>query len=163
MTVHVLVARCSQHHVHKTILTTLEDSSPSSTHLFSYYPPPNKPQTTQTPDLNMAPGRKPQQPTPSQIPRINPQAYQTYNPFFDPHIKDFQRGVWLAKTRDHFHQLILWAERQPSNGSVRGVDRPDGETRFMVAYGNGPDRELKGLLVCFIFSIYQWNGMTDMV
>ena len=127
--------------------------------------PQNKPQTTQTPYLNMTPGRRLQQSIPSQIPRPTPQAYQTYNPFFNLHPKNFQRGIWLDKTRDHFHQLILWAERQPSNGSVRGVDRPDGETRFTVAYGDGPDGDLQDLLVCLLLLNFshriEKNSLTD--
>ena len=111
----------------------------------------------------MAPGRRPQQsiPSPTKIPKPNPQDFLTINPFFNLHIRDFQRGVWVSKTTDHFHQLILWAERQPSNGSVRGVDRPDGETRFMVAYGSEPDRELQVLLVCFLFLRYGYHVWTD--
>ncbi|KAM0796929.1 hypothetical protein BDR22DRAFT_892679 [Usnea florida] len=89
----------------------------------------------------MAPARKPQH---FGLPEPSPEMFRRQNPFFN--LKNFQRGIWLSKTTDHFHQLILWAERQPSNGTVRGVDRPDGETRFRVAYGNGPDGELRGLL-----------------
>ena len=46
---------------------------------------------------------------------------------------------------------------------MRGVDRPDGETRFKVAYGNGPDRELRALLVCFLFLTYGWNEMYGLI
>lgn len=61
---------------------------------------------------------------------------------------DPQRHFWLERTKNEFHQLILWGERQPSNGTVRRVERPDGETRFAVAYGSAPDEDLHVLLVC---------------
>lgn len=49
---------------------------------------------------------------------------------------------------ESFHQLILWGESQTSNGTVRVVERPDGESRFAVAYGSVPDDDLRVLLVC---------------
>lgn len=111
----------------------------------------------------MAPERAPQQsqPDPSRIPKPSPLAYRPKNPFLNLFPEDFQRDIWLSKTKDHFHQLILWAERQPSNGTVRTVDRPDGETRFTVAYGNYPDGELQELFVCFLLLKYGWDMWTD--
>lgn len=55
--------------------------------------------------------------------------------------------IWLRRTMDVFDQLIHLGESQPSNGTVRKVYRPDGETYFNVAYGNAPDNDLRDLLV----------------
>ena len=59
------------------------------------------------------------------------------------------RDIWVLRTKDNFHQLILWGERQPSNGTVRRVDKPDDQTRFAVAYGSVPDND-KGLHVMLV-------------
>ena len=104
---------------------------------------------------------------PSQIPRST--WHPTYPPLPDPHQPPKQRLVraahpqahrkfrppidlqhqhWLHRTLDQFNQLILFGESQPSNGTVRKVDRLDGETCFAVAYGDAPDDDLRALLVC---------------
>lgn len=49
---------------------------------------------------------------------------------------------------DRFHRLILYGQSEPSNGTVRKVERPDGERHFNLAYGNAPDDDLLQLLVC---------------
>ncbi|CAF9914980.1 hypothetical protein IMSHALPRED_002298 [Imshaugia aleurites] len=46
----------------------------------------------------------------------------------------------------NFAELILWGESQPSTGTARLVERPNGETRFVVAYGSAPDYEIRALL-----------------
>ncbi len=51
---------------------------------------------------------------------------------------------------DRFNHLIRLGESQRSNGSVRKVERPDGETRFAVAYGEEPDHDLRIILVCHL-------------
>ena len=56
--------------------------------------------------------------------------------------------IWLRRTMDAFDQLIHLGERQPSNGTLRKVYPPDGETYFAVAYGKAPDDDLRDLLVC---------------
>lgn len=48
---------------------------------------------------------------------------------------------------DRFHRLILHGESEPSNGNIRTVERPDGETRFNLAYGDSPDDSLWEILV----------------
>ena len=63
------------------------------------------------------------------------------------HQLNMQRQYWFDRTKDRFHQLILLGEGQPSNGTVRRVERPDGETRFAIAYGSAPDDDLHLLLV----------------
>ena len=62
--------------------------------------------------------------------------------------KELQRRSWVERAMDRFQHLILFGESQPSNGTVRGVDRPDGRDFFMVGYGSEPDEDLKALLVC---------------
>ena len=71
-----------------------------------------------------------------------PRKRQALQSPMDPH-----RHFWLERTKNDFHQLILWGERQPSNGTVRRVERPDCETSFAVAYGSAPDEDLQVLLV----------------
>lgn len=65
---------------------------------------------------------------------------------------NMQYVIWIQRATDRFHRLILFGESQPSNGDVRIVDRPDGETRFAVAYGDEPDDDLRNLLVFFTLS-----------
>ena len=50
---------------------------------------------------------------------------------------------------DAFNHLILFGESQPSNGTVRKVFPPNGETTFAIAYGDAPDKDLRELLVCY--------------
>ena len=106
---------------------------------------------------------------PSQIPRPTPQpscppvarpnqrSRQVWGPL--PDLKNFQnirprmnvhQEYWLDSNMDRFNHLILFGESQPSNGTVRKVERPDGETRFTVAYGEAPDDELRIMLVCHL-------------
>lgn len=121
-------------------------------------PPFSNFQFTQKPEYNMAPGqlpRPPRQPNHPPFPdptqhkgqervhRLSSEAYQAFRLRMD-----MQHQFWLQRTKDHFHQLIMWAERQPSNGTVRKVERPNDEDRFAVAYGTGPDPDLRDLLVC---------------
>ena len=100
----------------------------------------------------MAPSQIPRStllPDPHQPPKqilvraAHPQAYRKFGPPID-----LQHQHWLHRTLDRFNQLILFGESQPSNGIVRKVDRPDGETYFTVAYGDAPDDDLRALLVC---------------
>ncbi|KAL9071456.1 MAG: hypothetical protein Q9161_004173 [Pseudevernia consocians] len=94
----------------------------------------------------------PPAPRPNQGPKLiwarrpNPQAFR-------PPI-DIRHEHWLQRTLDRFHQLILLGESEPSNGTVRKVDPPDGETCFAVAYGDAPDHNLRALLE----SIYSLHG-----
>lgn len=57
------------------------------------------------------------------------------------------RDIWVQSTKDRFNQLILFGESQPSNGTVRKIDPPNGATRFAVAYGTVPDNGIRVLLV----------------
>lgn len=50
---------------------------------------------------------------------------------------------------DAFEQLILVAESQPSNGTVRKVYPPNSDTNFAFAYGGKPDNDLRDVLVEF--------------
>lgn len=50
---------------------------------------------------------------------------------------------------DAFEQLILVAESQPSNGTVRKFYPPNGETNFAFAYGGKRDNDLRDVLVGF--------------
>ena len=61
--------------------------------------------------------------------------------------RDMPRDMWIILTRESFQLLIRHALSQPSNGTVRRVDPPDEETRFVVVYGFVPDKELIRLLV----------------
>ena len=65
--------------------------------------------------------------------------------------------MWIIRTKDSFQLLIRHAECQPSNGTVRSVERPDDETRFVVAYSFAPDRELHSLFVGFPGSF--WSSL----
>ena len=55
--------------------------------------------------------------------------------------------MWIIRAKDNFRLLIRHAECQPSNATVRRVERPDEETRFTVAYSSAPDQELHNLFV----------------
>ena len=61
-----------------------------------------------------------------------------------------------------FDQLIHLGESQPSNGTVRKVYPPDGETYFAVAYGDAPDNDLRDVLVWFPIRLLMFgvSGLT---
>ena len=61
--------------------------------------------------------------------------------------ENWQRSIWVIRIQDTFQKVIRYAESQPSNGTVRTVERPDDVTRFMVAYSFAPDQELENLFV----------------
>ena len=65
-----------------------------------------------------------------------------------PHCRwEMHRNAWVCRAKDRFQQLILYGESQPSNGTVRGVEYPDGKSVFSLWYGSVPDKDLQSLLV----------------
>lgn len=105
----------------------------------------------QSPQLTMASGQIPRPDRWLQQHSLPPPDLRSKHagvPFLRPAFNP-QRCFWVEATKHRFHQLILFGEGQPSNGTVRRAEPSNGETHFNVAYGDSPDRALQALLVCY--------------
>ena len=67
--------------------------------------------------------------------------------------------LWIENAQMSFHQLIMYGESQPSNGTVRRVEPPDGITSFIVAYGSEPDHGLQICLVRLFLQSFTLKGI----
>ena len=105
------------------------------------------PRPTQEPNPPPAPPQT-QRPKQVQMPPPPPQRrYRAYRPNYS----DWLLRFWLQRTTEAFEQLILLGESQPSNGAVRKVYPPNGNTTFAFAYSGKPDNDLRDVLVGFVF------------